>query len=91
MLRLFAPALLALIFGLGGGYAGAHYASQELTREQQARFAEHEKHMNELARRTMTLISGLTSLAVDSEITAADVAELRNRMDRVEVLRQQRR
>ncbi|MBP6819824.1 hypothetical protein V6B08_18615 [Ferrovibrio sp. MS7] len=90
MLRLFAPALLALIFGLGGGYAGAQFAKHEIEREQEARFMQHETHMNELARRSMTLISGLTSLAVDSEITAADVAELRNRMDRVEVMRQRR-
>lgn len=87
MLRLLAPAVIALIFGLGGGYAGAQYAKQEIIAAQQQRFDAQEVMLTEVARRTMALINGLTSLAVDSEIVAADIMDLRNRVDRIEVLR----
>ncbi|MBP7064274.1 hypothetical protein [Ferrovibrio sp.] len=54
---------------------------------QSARLAEYDAQISEVARRTMTLINGLTSLAVDSEIVAAEIADLRNRVDRMEVMR----
>jgi hypothetical protein len=87
MLRLFATAVIALVFGLGGGYAGAHYAKQEIIAAQKERFDAQEVMLTEVARRTMALINGLTSLAVDSEIVAADIMDLRNRVDRIEVVR----
>ncbi len=66
----------------------ARFQQQEAyLRGQSTRLAEYDAQISEVARRTMTLINGLTSLAVDSEIVAADIADLRNRMDRMEVMR----
>jgi|GEM_PF-6989169 len=87
MLRLLATAVIALAFGLGGGYVGAQHAKQEIIAAQQERIDAQEAMLTEVARRTMALINGLTSLAVDSEIVAADIVDLRNRMDRIEVVR----
>ncbi len=60
-------------------------AQQQSLQAQAGRLASQETQVIEVARRTMTLINGLTSLAVDSEIVAADLAELRNRMDELEI------
>jgi hypothetical protein len=71
-----------LIFSFGGGLIGSYVATQQMLRGQQAQNA---RLKDEIDRVSVATLNAVTALATDTEIIAADIVDLGNRLDVLEV------
>lgn len=71
-----------LAFSFGGGMIGGYFGSMHVNREHAA---ETERLQVNVDRVSVATVNAIASLATDTEIVAADIVELSNRLDALEV------
>ena len=71
-----------LAFSFGGGMIGGYFGSMHVNREH---VAETERLQANVDRVSLATVNAIASLATDTEIVAADIVELSNRLDSLEV------
>lgn len=71
-----------LIFSFGGGLIGGYVGSLHVLRGQAAEAAQIHQAIDQVS---VGMVNAITSLATDTEIVAADIVELSNRLDALEV------
>lgn len=71
-----------LAFSFGGGMIGGYFGSMHVNREH---VAETERLQANVDRVSIATINAISSLATDTEIVAADIVEINNRLDALEV------
>jgi hypothetical protein len=71
-----------LAFSFGGGMIGGYFGSMHVNREHAA---ETERLQVNVDRVSVATVNAIASLATDTEIVAADIVEISNRLDALEV------
>lgn len=71
-----------LAFSFGGGMIGGYVGSMHVNREHAA---ETERLQANVDRVSLATVNAIASLATDTEIVAADIVEISNRLDSLEV------
>lgn len=71
-----------LAFSFGGGMIGGYFGSMQVMRGQAA---ENARVQENLDRVSVATVNAIASLATDTEIVAADIVEINNRLDALEV------
>jgi len=71
-----------LAFSFGGGMIGGYFGSMHVNREHAA---ETQRLQANVDRVSLATVNAIASLATDTEIVAADIVEISNRLDSLEV------